>query len=40
METINTPFSPAGVPHLFEDFTDDFGTWVIFYGPEGGERPR
>jgi mannose-6-phosphate isomerase-like protein (cupin superfamily) len=33
-------FVPAGVEHRFEDFTDDFGTWVIFYGPEGGERPR
>jgi mannose-6-phosphate isomerase-like protein (cupin superfamily) len=33
-------FVPAGVPHRFADFTDDFGTWVIFYGPEGGERPR
>jgi mannose-6-phosphate isomerase-like protein (cupin superfamily) len=33
-------FVPAGVPHHFEDFTDDFGTWVVFYGPEGGERPR
>lgn len=31
-------FVPAGVSHRFEDFTDDFGTWVIFYGPEGGER--
>jgi mannose-6-phosphate isomerase-like protein (cupin superfamily) len=31
-------FVPAGVPHRFEDFTDDFGTWVVFYGPEGGER--
>jgi mannose-6-phosphate isomerase-like protein (cupin superfamily) len=31
-------FVPAGVPHRFEDFTDDFATWVIFYGPEGGER--
>ena len=30
-------FVPAGVEHRFEDFTDDFGTWVIFYGPEGGE---
>jgi hypothetical protein len=27
------------VPHRFEDFTHDFGTWVIFYGPEGGEQP-
>ena len=33
-------FVPAGVPHRFADFTDDFGTWVIFYGPEDGERPR
>lgn len=32
-------FVPAGVEHRFEDFTDDFGTWVIFYGPEGGEEP-
>lgn len=32
-------FVPAGVEHRFEDFTDDFATWVIFYGPEGGEKP-
>lgn len=32
-------FVPAGVEHRFEDFTDDFATWVIFYGPEGGEQP-
>ena len=30
-------FVPAGVPHRFEGFTDDFATWVFFYGPEGGE---
>jgi len=30
-------FVPAGVVHHFEDFTDDFATWVVFYGPEGGE---
>ncbi|MEM7105307.1 MAG: DinB family protein [Bacteroidota bacterium] len=30
-------FVPAGVAHRFEEFTDDFKTWVIFYGPEGGE---
>jgi mannose-6-phosphate isomerase-like protein (cupin superfamily) len=29
-------FAPAGITHRFEDFTDDFATWVIFYGPEGG----
>lgn len=32
-------FVPAGVEHRFENFTDDFSTWVIFYGPEGGEMP-
>jgi mannose-6-phosphate isomerase-like protein (cupin superfamily) len=32
-------FVAAGVPHRFEDFSDDFGTWVMFYGAEGGERP-
>jgi mannose-6-phosphate isomerase-like protein (cupin superfamily) len=31
-------FVPAGVAHRFEDFSEDFATWVIFYGPEGGER--
>lgn len=30
-------FVPAYVAHRFEDFTDDFATWVIFYGPTGGE---
>lgn len=31
-------FVPAGAEHCFLDFTDDFSTWVLFYGPEGGER--
>lgn len=30
-------FVPAGVVHRFEDFTDDFAVWVLFYGPTGGE---
>ena len=30
-------FVPAGVPHRFEDFSEDLGVWVVFYGPEGGE---
>lgn len=30
-------FVPAGVEHRFVDFTEDFSTWVFFYGPEGGE---
>jgi len=32
-------FVPAGMEHGIEDFTEDFATWVIFYGPEGGTRP-
>ena len=31
-------FVPAGAPHRFEDFSDDFVTWVVFYDPTGGER--
>jgi mannose-6-phosphate isomerase-like protein (cupin superfamily) len=31
-------FVPAGVTHRFEDFSDDLSIWVIFYGPDGGER--
>jgi mannose-6-phosphate isomerase-like protein (cupin superfamily) len=38
------PFGPgdllcaaAGVPHRFEAFTDDFGVWVMYYGPGNGE---
>lgn len=30
-------FVPAGVVHRFEEYTEDFVTWVFFYGPEGGE---
>lgn len=30
-------FAAAGEVHRFEDFSDDFCTWVFFYGPEGGE---
>lgn len=33
-------FAAAGERHRFEDFSDDFVVWVIFYGPEGGERAR
>lgn len=32
-------FAAAGVEHRFIDFTADFATWVLFYGPEGGESP-
>ena len=30
-------FVPAYAEHRFEDFTEDFSTWVFFYGPKGGE---
>ena len=33
----NAFFVAAGVAHRFENFSDDFVTWVVFYGPEGGE---
>jgi mannose-6-phosphate isomerase-like protein (cupin superfamily) len=31
-------FVAAGEMHRFEDFSEDFGTWVVFYGPQGGEK--
>lgn len=31
-------FAPAGAPHRFVEFSEDFSTWVIFYGPKGGEK--
>lgn len=30
-------FAPAGLVHRFENFSDDFATWVVFWGPKGGE---
>lgn len=30
-------FVRAGVEHRFENFSDDFETWVVFWGPDGGE---
>ena len=33
-------FVPAQVEHRFEEFTDNFATWVLFYGPEGGEAKQ
>jgi mannose-6-phosphate isomerase-like protein (cupin superfamily) len=29
-------FVPAGVEHRFKNFTDDFSTWVVFFG----SRPK
>ena len=31
-------FVPSGLPHRFIDFGDTMSTWVMFYGPEGGEN--
>lgn len=32
-------FVAAGVEHRFENFSADFATWVVFWGPPGGESP-
>lgn len=32
-------FAAAGEDHRFVDFSEDFYTWVFFYGPDGGEGP-
>ncbi len=31
-------FVPAGADHRFDDVSDDFEAWTVFFGPEGGER--
>ncbi len=30
-------FVEAGALHRFENFSEDFRTWVVFWGSEGGE---
>jgi mannose-6-phosphate isomerase-like protein (cupin superfamily) len=30
-------FVEANAPHRFERMSDDFVTWVVFWGPKGGE---
>jgi mannose-6-phosphate isomerase-like protein (cupin superfamily) len=30
-------FVEAGAEHRFESFSEDFASWVIFWGPSGGE---
>ena len=32
-------FVPAQMPHRFENFSDDFQTWVIFFGPRVEPAP-
>jgi mannose-6-phosphate isomerase-like protein (cupin superfamily) len=31
-------FVEAHAEHRFENFSPDFATWVIFWGPDGGEQ--
>jgi len=31
-------FVAANRSHRFENFSDDLAVWVMFYGPEGGEK--
>jgi mannose-6-phosphate isomerase-like protein (cupin superfamily) len=31
-------FVPAGAVHRFEHLSADFATWVVFWGPKGGEH--
>jgi mannose-6-phosphate isomerase-like protein (cupin superfamily) len=33
-------FVPANMLHRFVEFSEDFVTWAIFWGPEGGESPH
>lgn len=37
VETGEVLFVPAQAQHKFVDYSNDFSTWVLFYGPEGGE---
>ena len=30
-------FVEAGKVHRFENISEDFSTWVVFWGPDGGE---
>jgi mannose-6-phosphate isomerase-like protein (cupin superfamily) len=30
-------FVEAGTTHRFENFSENFSTWVIFWGPDGGK---
>jgi mannose-6-phosphate isomerase-like protein (cupin superfamily) len=33
-------YVPARAPHRFEEFSDDFQTWAIFFGPEQPAQAR
>lgn len=32
-------FVAAGIEHQFEDTSENFAMWRVFYGPGGGEAP-
>jgi mannose-6-phosphate isomerase-like protein (cupin superfamily) len=36
-QTGDALFVPAHAVHRFTSFSSDFATWVVFYGPKGGE---
>ena len=38
LEAGSVAFVAAGEDHRFEQFSDDFSTWVVFWGPAGGEQ--
>jgi mannose-6-phosphate isomerase-like protein (cupin superfamily) len=31
-------FVGSGIEHRFENFSSDFSSWVVFWGPAGGEK--
>jgi mannose-6-phosphate isomerase-like protein (cupin superfamily) len=33
-------FVAARTEHQFEDISEDFAMWRVFYGPDGGEAPK
>ena len=35
----NLLFAAVGAEHQFTAFSENSSVWVVFYGPEGGERP-
>ena len=37
-QTGDAIFVPAGHVHRFIDMSPGFGTWVVFWGPKGGEQ--
>jgi mannose-6-phosphate isomerase-like protein (cupin superfamily) len=40
VETGDVLFVPARALHHFEQMSSDFFTWVVFWGPVGGEQER